>query len=63
MIANTITTDLQKATVAANDKEKQLRAERLRLIKEKIMAAGGKDKDITVANGKCTKKLSDTKET
>ena len=51
MIKNTISVDLDKATNAANEKEKQLRAERLRLIKEKIKAAGGKDKDLNVANG------------
>ena len=61
MIKNTIGVDLEKALAAANEKETQLRAERLRLIKDKIKAAGGKDKDLNVANGKCNERVESAK--
>ncbi len=51
MIQNTIEKDLEKASQAVTDKEKELRAERLRLIKAKIRDNQGSDIDLSVENG------------
>ena len=58
VIKNTITVDLKKATDAANEKEKELRAERLRLIKEKIRETQGQDVNLDIDNGKTVKMAS-----
>lgn len=52
VIQNTINKDLDKASQAVAAKEKQLRAERLKLIKEKIRESQGTDVDLNVENGK-----------
>ncbi len=51
MIDNTIKKDSEKAATAVNTKEKELRAERLRLIKLKIKTQQGDDADVNIENG------------
>ena len=51
VINNTIVRDMQVATQACNQKEKDLRAERLRCIKEKIREAKGDSTDLEIENG------------
>lgn len=51
VIENTIKKDLEKASQAVTAKEKELRAERLKLIKIKIRETQGSNVDLNVENG------------
>ena len=52
VINNTILKDLDKASLDVSTKEKELRAERLRLIKLKIKKQLGEDIDLNVEAGR-----------
>ena len=53
VIDGTIKKDFDAASVAVVTKEKELRAERLKLIKDKIRGRQGSGVDLTVDNGEC----------